>query len=111
MSGFWTSGVDNELNGIWKWEQPTSSNSFHIKNFNWCKGEPDNYDGNEHFLLVRNHPDKMKCWEDAPGHVRWPSICKPSLSPHMLLDDLTNVQSQLKGKKNEIIIRQDMINF
>lgn len=100
MSGFWTSGVDKELavQRKWRWEQMISSASFPVKYTNWCGvEEPDNYDGNEYYIVVRNHPDGKRCWEDAPGHIRWPSICKPPLSTKMLLDNLVKIHDQLKG--------------
>lgn len=97
MPGFWTSGVDRQLDGKWRWEKLSFATSLPIEHFNWCTGDPDNYDGNDLFILVRNKINREICWEDAPGDARWPAICKPILSTNTILDNLMNVSSQLAG--------------
>ncbi len=96
MSGFWTSGIDSELDRKWRWEQQSTSTSFPIKYFNWCPGDPDNYDGDEYYILAKNHMGKI-CWEDVIGELQSPAICKPPLSAKLLLDNLVKMHSQLTG--------------
>ncbi len=98
MSGFWTSG---ELMDMieWRWGQVTPSTSFPVTDFKWCAKSPDNYDGEEFYILVRNHLGGNICWEDAPGDSVWPAICKPPLTSKMLLDNL-KIYSQAIMKLN-----------
>ena len=92
--------MDKELNGKWLWEQPASySVSSPVKFFDWCKGNPDNFDGNNFYILVKKQPDGINCWEDTPGDARWPSICKPPLSVNNLMDSLSKLSLELKGWK------------
>ena len=104
MSGFWTSGEDTNLDGQWHWEQEVISNSFPVTDFNWCAKSPDNYDGEEFYIVARNHVGHKVCWEDAPGDAHWPAICKPPVTNRLLLDNLKlysqaidKLNSQLKG--------------
>jgi len=106
MEGYWTSGMDRDLDKQWRWEQLQSSASFPITEFDWCAKSPDNFDGKEFYLLVRNNPGGKICWEDAPGDYPFPAICKPSLSAKMLLDNLklytkaiSKLHSELTGFK------------
>ena len=98
--------MDRDLDKQWRWEQLQSSASFPITEFDWCAKSPDNFDGKEFYLLVRNHPGGKICWEDAPGDYPFPAICKPSLSAKMLLDNLklytkaiSKLHSELTGFK------------
>ena len=98
ISEFWTSGVnrDREVDATnWRWEQYISSASFPIKEFDWCQDDPDNFDSNEYYILVKNIGIGESCWQDAPGQVRWPAVCKPPLSGKVLFDNLRKLHSLL----------------
>lgn len=97
LEGFWTSGVDKQLNGKWVWEQSTFPFSSPVKFFEWCRENPDNFDGNDFYILVKNQPDGINCWEDTPGDARWPAICQPTVSVKNLKNNLIKLSSQLQG--------------
>ncbi|KAI9554610.1 hypothetical protein GHT06_019883 [Daphnia sinensis] len=69
---FWTSGFNANLNpSNWVWDYSGLHPAEPFEYTNWCANEPNNFDRSEHFVAVIN-----KCWHDAPGGIRWPSICK-----------------------------------
>lgn len=69
---FWIAGYNANLNSDnWVWQYPNSNVIMPLTYKNWCPGEPDNSDSNEHYMAVIDN-----CWHDVPGHINWPSVCK-----------------------------------
>ncbi len=97
MTSIWTSGTNAKLDGKWRWDSSSAGiTSSSIKYSNWCVDEPDNFDGDEVFL-VKTHSESASCWEDAGPPAKLPFICKPPLSNRILLNNLSKLKDQLSG--------------
>jgi len=96
LDDFWTSGV--ELNGRWHWEQSNPSLHLPIKYFEWCKGRPYSYGGQDlAYILVSRRSDGVICWENDAEEATHPAICQPYASANNLMENIIKLSSQLTG--------------
>ncbi|XP_065145804.1 galactose-specific lectin nattectin-like [Paramisgurnus dabryanus] len=68
----WIGGHDGEIEGQWLW---SDGSQFHFTN--WCPGEPNNNDVNEHCLEINF--SNTRCWNDAPCSYTISYICAKPL--------------------------------
>ena len=59
FNGLWIGGTDQEQEGIWKWADGST-----IVNNNWNSGEPNNLNGNEHYMEIYTSGDAAGKWND-----------------------------------------------
>ena len=73
-TSFWMGGSDQVQEGEWEWvhSQTKISNATFS---DWGPGRPDNWQGNEHYLLLR--VDGVRSyWEDVKHSLQFPYICE-----------------------------------
>ena len=91
----WTAGTNPNLDGKWRWDfggQPLPISRY----ANWCPEEPDNYDGDELYLVKTFvESTNTSCWKDLGPLATKNFICKPPLSSRVLMDSLIAMQSRL----------------
>ena len=58
---YWLGATDINSEGNWKWV-----NGEKWKYSNWNYGQPDNYNGKEHFLHMYNDSERLGLWNDMP---------------------------------------------
>lgn len=64
INGLWLGATDEEQEGVWKWIDGTA-----MTYTNWNVGEPNNVNGNEHYLETYTSSNDGK-WNDLPGDMR-----------------------------------------
>ncbi|XP_016522018.1 ladderlectin-like isoform X1 [Poecilia formosa] len=64
----WIGASDAEQERTWLW-----SDGSPMIYTNWCRGQPDNWKGNQN-CVVMNYQDN-KCWDDHTCDVSLPSVC------------------------------------
>ncbi|XP_015257805.1 PREDICTED: galactose-specific lectin nattectin-like [Cyprinodon variegatus] len=64
----WIGGYNAQKTSLWFW---SDGSEFHYTN--WCPGEPNNVQGNQHCLEMNYYA--AKCWVDFQCCARRPSVC------------------------------------
>ncbi|XP_074518387.1 galactose-specific lectin nattectin-like [Halichoeres trimaculatus] len=68
----WIGGSDSHYEGLWLW-----SDSSRFAFTYWCRGEPNNYWGNQH--CIQMNYGGGKCWDDLSCYDHRPYVCARSL--------------------------------
>lgn len=61
VSGYYIGATDETTEGTWKW---VTGEPFSYTN--WSTGQPDNYNGTEHYMIQQNNDTISNKWNDVP---------------------------------------------
>ncbi|XP_063417332.1 perlucin-like, partial [Mytilus trossulus] len=67
---YWLGGTDEQKEGVWIWSHSQNLITF----TDWREGEPNNYNGNEHCLSLKEASGYA--WNDGPCQNLMPFICE-----------------------------------